>query len=426
MDPRVSDLENRAIAALQQGRRQDAHALWQKLLALDPQHARALIQTGQYAFLGGDFAAARQAFEKAAAAEPDNPRPRVYAAMAYERLQDDAGVERALYEALCLEPMDLTALVLRGRLHERQGRAHQAAAAYGAAVAAAGPVERLPADIRPSILEAMAYADRHQHEVADFVERFLEPHFDAVRGADLERFRLSLDILFGRKQRFESRPMRYFVPQLAPLEFFPRAAFPFLDAVEAATDDIRTEFLQVLAADRDIEPYINYRADEPVAQWAALNHSPDWSAYHLVKDGVPVAENAARCPKTMAAWSHVEAPQQPGRTPVAMFSLLKPHKRIPPHVGASNARLICHLPLIVPEGCTYRVGNSVRKWETGKAWVFDDTIEHEARNDSDQLRVMFIFDVWHPALSPEERRMVTALSSALNAFSADSAQDYDV
>ena len=45
--------------------------------------------------------------------------------------------------------------------------------------------------------------------------------------------------------------------------------------------------------------------------------------------------------------------------------------------------------------------------------VFDDTIEHEARNDSDQLRVVLIFDVWNPLLSPAERGMVSALSSAL-------------
>lgn len=47
-----------------------------------------------------------------------------------------------------------------------------------------------------------------------------------------------------------------------------------------------------------------------------------------------------------------------------------------------NTRLICHVPLIVPPGCHFRVGNDVRQWEKGKAWVFDDTIEHEAKNNS--------------------------------------------
>jgi aspartate beta-hydroxylase len=422
----IDRLEQQALTALQQGRRADAHATWLRILALDPGHVRALTQSGQHAFMRSDFAAARQAFERAAAAEPSDPRHWVNVAFACERLGDDAAVERALFEALSADPSDITALLLRGRLHERHGRTHQAASAYGAAVTVAGPVERLPPEMRPSLAQAMEYAERHRRSFAEFVDRFLEPHFAGLDGDALERFRLSVDILVGRKRRYESRPMRYFVPRLEPVEFFARADFPFLDVLEAATDDIRAEFMDVLASERDIEPYIAYERDQPIAQWAPLNHSPAWSAFHLVKDGAPVAAHAARCPKTMAAWSAVPAPEQPGRTPVAMFSLLKPRTHIPAHVGASNARLVCHLPLIVPPGCRFRVGNAVREWTPGRAWVFDDTIEHEAWNDSDALRVVLIFDTWHPRLSADERRLITGLNAALNAFNADSGKDYDV
>jgi len=41
--------------------------------------------------------------------------------------------------------------------------------------------------------------------------------------------------------------------------------------------------------------------------------------------------------------------------------------------------------------------------------VFDDTIEHEACNPSDRLRIVLIFDVWHPGLSPVEREAVAAM-----------------
>ena len=92
-----------------------------------------------------------------------------------------------------------------------------------------------------------------------------------------------------------------------------------------------------------------------------------------------------------------------------MFSLLAPGTRIPPHVGVSNARLVCHRPLIVPEGCWFRVGAETRYWKRGEAFVFDDTIEHEALNPSDELRIVFIFDIWHPDLSTAEREAVTAL-----------------
>ena len=103
-----------------------------------------------------------------------------------------------------------------------------------------------------------------------------------------------------------------------------------------------------------------------------------------------------------------------------MFSLLKPRTTIPAHVGVTNVRLVTHLALIVPEGCYFRVGNETRQWVPGKAWVFDDTIEHEARNDSDKLRVVLIFDIWHPHLTPAERALITALNAGMNAYAGGS------
>ena len=104
-----------------------------------------------------------------------------------------------------------------------------------------------------------------------------------------------------------------------------------------------------------------------------------------------------------------------------MFSILDAKTRIPPHVGVNNARLIVHLPLIVPPGCGFRVGSETRSWEPGKAFVFDDTIEHEAWNRSDELRAVLIFDVWHPDLNEAERRMISALARATDAFTGAAA-----
>ena len=99
-----------------------------------------------------------------------------------------------------------------------------------------------------------------------------------------------------------------------------------------------------------------------------------------------------------------------------MFSALAPHTHIPPHNGETNARLVAHLPLIVPDGCKLRVGFEEREWRVGEVLVFDDTIEHEARNDSDELRVVLILDVWNPLLEPNEREMVKSLAAAARAF----------
>jgi aspartyl/asparaginyl beta-hydroxylase (cupin superfamily) len=54
----------------------------------------------------------------------------------------------------------------------------------------------------------------------------------------------------------------------------------------------------------------------------------------------------------------------------------------------------------------------------GEAWAFDDTIEHEAWNDADQLRVILIFDVWNPLLTEAERDLVTAMMLAKRDFYA--------
>ena len=85
-----------------------------------------------------------------------------------------------------------------------------------------------------------------------------------------------------------------------------------------------------------------------------------------------------------------------------------------------NARYICHLPLIVPDGCAMRVGSETRAWTEGRACVFDDSIEHEAWNkDPARLRVVLIFDVWRPELTEAERLFVSDMLQAVDAYGAD-------
>src|SRR5690606_27761757 len=110
-----------------------------------------------------------------------------------------------------------------------------------------------------------------------------------------------------------------------------------------------------------------------------------------------------RCPETAAALAATPSAHIPGRAPSAFFSMLRPHTRIPPHTGVTHTRAIIHLPLIVPPHCGLRVGGETREWVEGRPFAFDDTIEHEAWNESDSLRAIPIFDVWNPHLSPEEQ-----------------------
>jgi aspartyl/asparaginyl beta-hydroxylase (cupin superfamily) len=118
----------------------------------------------------------------------------------------------------------------------------------------------------------------------------------------------------------------------------------------------------------------------------------------------------------MSALTDVPLIRVGNRTPSVFFSLLRPGAHIPPHRGMLNCRLICHLPLIIPDGCWLRVGNDTRNWEIGKLLIFDDSIEHEAKNDSDQLRIVLIFDIWRPELSEPEKAGISAIFQAIDSF----------
>ena len=208
-------------------------------------------------------------------------------------------------------------------------------------------------------------------------------------------------------------PTHYCYPGLPEIPFHDRGRFPWLAALEAATATITEEFQTVAASNAaKLVPYIQYPETVPLDQWRTLNHNRDWTAIHLIERGRIIEANARHCPRLMQLLRTIPQPDIPGAGPNAMFSLLAPQTHIPPHTGITNTRLVCHLPLIVPPGCWFRVGDVRHDWIAGKAWVFDDTIEHEAMNPSDALRIILIVDLWHPDLDAVARDGVAAVIGA--------------
>ncbi|MEH6436009.1 aspartyl/asparaginyl beta-hydroxylase domain-containing protein [Massilia sp. DD77] len=412
----IAALEQQALQADARGDTRRAVQCWEALLARAPDHPRALRSLSHEAFSAGRLDRARALLQRLVDVDGRDKQQWLNLSVVCLAQKDEDGEEAALRGALTVDPYDLVALVLRSRLYIRQGRRQAAAGACAAVAAVAPPLHTLPPDLQPVVREALDWHEAYNREFGAHLDSFLAPYLRELQGENLARFRESVDIMTGRKRRYDSQPALFHYQGLLPTSFFARSEFPWLDALEASTGDIREEFLAVLAAEQGFTPYIDYSEDQPLNQWAELNKSLSWSAFRLIDNGAPVEDNAARCPRTMAALRGAPQPDQPGRTPSAMFSVLKPKTRIPPHTGVSNVRLVTHLPLIVPPGCGFRVGNDTREWEVGKAWVFDDTIEHEAWNDSEQLRVVLIFDVWHPQLSQAERAMITAMTAGINQF----------
>jgi aspartyl/asparaginyl beta-hydroxylase (cupin superfamily) len=277
---------------------------------------------------------------------------------------------------------------------------------------------RLPAQLRDATERARKIHAQYEDELKRSLRAGLDEHAGARTGPVARRMDAFIDHLAGKRRVFHQEPVQFNYPGLPELEFLDREDLPWIEAFEAATPAIREELLGVLDGDQaGLEPYVNYPDNLPLDQWAALNRSPLWSAYHLLQNGERVEDHCRRCPRTLEAIALLPQPQVARRSPAAMFSVLQPRTRIPPHHGVANTRLVLHLPLVVPGGCGFRVGNETRTWKVGEAWVFDDTIEHEAWNDSDQVRTILICDVWNPRLSSEERAMIAQVMAAMDDFS---------
>jgi aspartyl/asparaginyl beta-hydroxylase (cupin superfamily) len=118
----------------------------------------------------------------------------------------------------------------------------------------------------------------------------------------------------------------------------------------------------------------------------------------------------------MALLEQAPIPVIVGRSPMAMVSVLKPGTHIQPHTGMLNTRLICHIPLIVPDGCRLRVGGETRDVVFGKAMIFDDSVEHEAWNQGKADRAVLLFEIWRPELSEDERTALTAVFDSVGAY----------
>src|SRR5260221_295419 len=237
-------------------------------------------------------------------------------------------------------------------------------------------------------------------------------------GGQLERFDACFDALIGKRRVYAPQPTFMLFPRLPAIEFLERGDFRWLDAFEAAAEEIRAEARAALAQSADdFVPYISKPAGSPVDQWQELNNSKRWSTFFLLKNGERIEEHLARCPRTAALLAAAPLCEIRGHAPTAFFSVLAPRTRIPAHTGVTNTRFIVHMALVVPPSCEFRVGAETRAWREGRAWVFDDTFEHEAWNGSDEPRIVLIFDVWNSYLTPAERDLVAVVTQGVQEYS---------
>jgi beta-hydroxylase len=168
--------------------------------------------------------------------------------------------------------------------------------------------------------------------------------------------------------------------------------FPSLAAMEADWRLIRAELDQVLKDREQLAPLQKISPDQ-----MNIAKGDSWKAFMFYGFGWRSERNCRRCPETARLLESVPGLQS------AWYSILAPGYHVPPHRGITKGIIRVHLGLIVPddrENCYMRVGDETLHWEEGKCFVFDDTYKHEVLNNTDQERVVLLFDMDRPMRLP--------------------------
>jgi len=390
-----------------------ARSHFQAVLAIDDEEPTARNWLGADALARTDATTAAMHFEIACKREPRELSHWINLAAAH-RILGDANRERsALEEALAIDQTDLLALIRLAELHERLGEETPAAERWTAVLALSLNINDPSSEFAEILRHAKQYVAEQQQKFTDAIDRALADELAGASARDRRRMQRAADAWLGRRPIYASHCEGLHYPFLPADEFFDAEHFPWLGELEAATATIVAELEAILAdPEAALTPYISLPPGVPASKWSGLDKSLDWGAFHLWKEGERFDEACARAPRTAALVESLPICHIKGRSPNVFFSILKAGSHIPAHTGVTNVRSVVHLPLIVPEGCEFRVGGETRSWVQGQAFAFDDTIEHEAWNRSAADRAVLIIDVWNPYLSDHERAMICRLYGA--------------
>ena len=420
---------------MQDNQLQQAASLYAQVLEQAPDHPAALNFFGTQALNTGQFARSVDLFQRALAASPDDAslyKNLGLAQRACGALQDAVS---AFETALRIKPEYPVAHLHKAAVLEQLGRPAEALQSYLAGLTQAGDLgllvqmDKLPAGLRQVLQQAVSVVQeaREQH-----LAQALAPLRAVHPASAFTRVDQCLRVYFGHGRppagHLLQRCTFMTFPGLPAQAWFERTQFPWLTEVEAHTDEIRAELLEVLRCDAGFRPFIEMRREHPGSKyWESLNYSPNWNAFFFYRDGHRFDDNCRRCPVTAGLLDKLPLSRVADHSPETFFSVLKPGAHIPPHTGVINTRLVVHLPLLIPPDCGIRVGTETRGWNPGECIIFDDTFEHEAWNKSNQTRVVLIFDIWNPYLSEVERvamRIVVEELGRFNQLQGQSEQPY--
>lgn len=366
------------------------------------------IEQGLMALSSRDPARAVRHLWKAAKSAPKAEMPWLALGNAELGLGNKSGAEAAIDCQLELAARDVGALLLKGWLREQAGDARGAVSFYRAALNQ-GAVSGVP--------QALESLRSHAARFAEQANGGFETHLLSRLGSDLSPVMTeAVELLTGKRQLYLQEPSVFYYPGLPQKRFYDPEDFPWLGPILALLPEMQAELANVLGSHPEgFTPYVHRTQNRPAPNNPLLDNEA-WTAFHFWRDGEVVQENAERCPATMEALSHAPMPLIAGRSPNAHWSRLLPGAHITPHTGMLNTRLICHIPILTAPACWLRVGSETREWNDGVPLLFDDSINHEARSEGLQERVVLLFEVWRPEIDAADREAIGRIFQAIGEY----------
>jgi aspartate beta-hydroxylase len=408
-----------ARALLSTGRLVEAVPLYQALVDADPRQIEARNALAVMALRSGDLAGARAQLTAALAVASDDVLTLNHMAQ-LQQAEGDAQAARETYHKLLTQQPGLYAVRLAyAQLLEAAGEQAAALRHYFRAIRNAQVAGRwlsddsTPAGLRAPVKRALALVAQHRRALCEgimgrLVERFGRGDLTRVEGCIQLQIGDSMYVPPDTRQK----PLRFPFPDLPQSPYLDKRLIPQIAELEAQTSAILAELRAILGRAEGREAV--FRSPRMADENLRGERGPaSWDGYYFYRYGQRNEINAAACPHTMAAVDQLPLCRVRGYGPEVLFSTLGPGTHLLPHHGVTNARIVGHLPLIVPPDCALRVADGEHVWRIGEAVLFDDTYSHEAWNRSSETRVVLIFDLWHPDLTEVERVGVRELFEML-------------
>ena len=386
-------------------------------MSLSPQEINALATAAMSSLQVGQFADAVQRFERIISSGGANRD--IWLGLAIARHSQGALDEMidALDQVLAEDPTNLRALLMKGDAIWESGRHTDAATLYNYVRKLVPDPNMVEGTARQMVARVFERLETHNSSIRAHLDSYFQSQQPPTTTSyEKARFERAKALLFGDHQRYTQQPRSFFYPELPDREWYEPTDYDWTQKLIAAEDQIRREFEALRERASAFTPYIHAAGNVPVDRNNPLLDNEDWSAVHLQKNGVIDSDIAGLMPSVFEALEGAPLEAIDQRGPTILVSRLAPGARIPPHTGYLNTRLTCHLPIIIPDGCGLRVGNETRNWRSGEMLMFNDSIDHEAWNDSGEERFVLIFFVWRPELSQADRSMVKSLIEGIDAY----------